>query len=134
MFKLLRWLLWVGIAIVAGISVLYFLPARTKEWVLSKATGIVPETLRERAEDFILTPPEQRSRTIRELEEHIRKLKQSPSAEETSRLIAESESLIARLKEKNDDASLPTIVATKLVEKFIGAGTATTAPACEPVN
>lgn len=134
MFKLLRWMLWVGLVIIAGVVVLYFLPAHAKEWVLSKATGIVPETLRERAEDFILTPPEQRSRTIRELEATIGALKRSPDEAETDRLIAESESLIAKLKEKNADASLPTIVATKLVEKFIGTEKATTSPICEPVN
>ncbi len=134
MFKLLRWALWAGIAIVAGIIVLYFLPSRTKEWVLAKATGVVPEALRERAEDLILAPPEQRSRAIRELEAAISALKRSPGEAETDRLIAESESLIAKLKEKNADASLPAIVATKLVEKFIGAERAATSPPCESVN
>jgi hypothetical protein len=103
---------------IAGV-IIYFLPANIKVDGLTKITGIVPDAVKAKAEELILTPPEKRGKLIAELENNITALKQGGSMQETGTMIEESEKIIAELKEKNEETSLTEIVKVKLVEQLL---------------
>ncbi len=124
MLKLLKFLFSLILIAVIAVIVVYFLPGTTKEKILTRATGIIPEEIREKVkektEELILTPPEQREKLIAQLEDKITRLRETSPTPAVHTIIQETESVIAKLKEKNDDASLTSIVTQKIVEQFIG--------------
>jgi len=132
MIKILKFLLSLIFLAIIVFVVLYFLPAATKEKILTTLAGVVPESLKDKAEELILTPPEQRSRVIRELEDRLTRLRTGPSKTETAKIIQESETLISELKEKNEAASLTEIVANRIVNQLLDQ-TATSTLEC-PMN
>ena len=120
MFKILKWLVSFLFLIAIVLIIIYFLPSATKEKVLTTLAGVVPETLKDKAEELILTPPEQRARVIRELEDRLVRLRTSPSNQETERLLRESEQLVSELLNRNNDASLQSVVTQRIVEQLLG--------------
>ena len=134
MFRLIKFLIALPVLVGGALIVLYFLPAHTKEWTLSKLSGIVPEKIHEKTEELLLTPPEERAKLISKLETQFGKLKSGVSTT-TARIVDETEALITKLKAKNEDESLPTIAARKLVDTILGREKATsTPPRCVPQN
>jgi len=120
MFKILKWLVSFLLVIAIVLIIIYFLPSATKEKVLTTLAGVVPESLQDKAEELILTPPEQRVRVIRELEDRLARLRTSESNQETTQLLQESEQLINELREHNNDASLQSVVTQRIVEQLLG--------------
>lgn len=119
MIKVLKFLVSLIVLILIAFVVLYFLPTATKEKVLTTIAGVVPETLKDKAEELILTPPERRARVLRELGDRFTRLKTSPSREQTAQLIQESEELLNELEDTNNDASLQSVVTQRIAEQLL---------------
>ena len=115
------------LAVVIG-GLVYFLPYDIKVKTVEKLTGILPDSLKNKIQDLVLTPPEKRARLIAQLQNNLTDLK-TAAAEEKTKLLSQSEDLIAQLQEKNNDESLVQIIENKLVDKLLGQAT-TTASQC----
>lgn len=120
MFKAFKIILGAFLFLLLAFLALYFLPGEIKEKTLASLAGIVPETLKEKAEELLLRPPEKRLRVIKKLETEIKELKAGPEKKTaTEDFIKEAEELIAELKAKNEDASLTSALTARLVEKLL---------------
>lgn len=118
MFRLLKFLFSGVVALFTIGLIIYFLPREIKIKGIEKLTGIVPESLKDKAEELMLTPPEQREKLIEKLENNLEFLKSDPT--DAQKLIKNSEDLIAELKEKNKAASLTEILSNKIAERLVG--------------
>ena len=127
MFKILKILISATIVLFIIGAIIYFLPAETKIKGIETITGIVPESVKEKVEELVLTPPEQRGKIINSLETNLENLKSDPTNGQARELIKNSEELITKLKEKNKAASLTEILSNKIAERLVNqiAGTST---------
>lgn len=117
-FKILGSL--VFLLVVAGIIV-YFLPSTIKVKGMGALAGIVPESFKEQAAEFLLTPAEKRTKLIGKLETNLAALDEDNlTSETTERLLQESDALIEELKAKNKELSLGEIAKTTLVQTLLG--------------
>src|SRR3989344_329741 len=113
MLKLLKFFFAFLFLLVLAVVVIYFLPQANKEWILTKAAGIIPEALKKRAEEFVLTPQEQRARIIQNIEERLSDIeKETISPADAATLAREAHTLLGELKSKNDELSFPEIAKT----------------------
>lgn len=104
---------------IAAIAVIvYLLPSSRKEWLLTKAAGIIPQSFKDEAEQFLLTPEEQRNRLISQLENTLTQIEENPSNADA--LIEEADVLLEELRAKNHELSLGEIAKTKFVEALVG--------------
>ena len=132
MLKLLKFFFAFLFLLVLAVVVIYFLPQANKEWILTKAAGIIPEALKKRAEEFVLTPQEQRARIIQNIEERLSDIeKETISPADAATLAREAHTLLGELKSKNDELSFPEIAKTKLVDALLNRN-ATSSEQCTP--
>ena len=109
-----------ALLIVVGIIV-YLLPSTIKVKGMGALAGIVPESFKEQAAEFLLTPAEKRAKLIGKLETNLAALDTGNlTSEETERLLQESDALIEELKTKNKELSLGEIAKTALVQTLLG--------------
>lgn len=132
MFKFLKIIVSAVIFIIVLALIIYFLPRETKIKAVQALTKIVPDSFKERVEEIILTPPEEREKLLRKLEDNLGKFKSVPISEENAALIEDSEKVLEKLKEKNEAASLTEIIAQKFADQLVKeiAGTGTTTIQC----
>lgn len=104
--------------IVLVLVVFYFLPAETKIHQLERLADFVPESLQEKAENFLLTTAERREKIILNLETRLSVLERAvdPEAKE---MVTQMQALLETLKKENDDLSFAEIAKEKLVEQFL---------------
>lgn len=106
--------------LVAGLIV-YLLPTTIKVKGMEALTGIVPASVKEKADEFLLTPAEKRSRILAALKSKLHKIESQPAAaSEVTTLAEESQALITQLSEHNGERSFVEIAKEKLVEKLVG--------------
>ncbi len=110
------------------IVVLYFLPRNFKIQQLERLADIVQTTIKNKAEEFLLTPAEEREKIIGKIETTLTELTAS-STETTTQKIKEIEQELTDLKAKNGELSFIEIIKTKLVEQFLKPNSATSSPA-----
>ncbi|MBI4133540.1 hypothetical protein HY478_02920 [Candidatus Uhrbacteria bacterium] len=122
MFSLIKFLLSLAVLLALVAAVLYFLPANFKIEVAQKIVGFVPDTFKEKTEELLLTPPEQRAKLIAKLEEKLAYLKDNPGGEIFDSVLQEAENLIGELKEKVTETSLTETIKTKLVDELLVKG------------
>ncbi len=109
MFRLLFGLISI---IVAAVAFWFFSPPEWKEKGVEFLTEneLVPEPIREAAQNVFHTPAEQRAKLIAELEKQLTELKNDTAAgsiepAKIQSFIEESEKLVGKLKNKNEDGS-----------------------------
>lgn len=118
MFSFLRTLVsLIVLATIAGI-VIYFLPHDIKLRAIEKISGIVPESIAEKTEELLLTPSESREKLLSKLGENFSELK-TASEEKAKELVAQSETLLQKLEEKNKELSLGELARQKLVNLLV---------------
>jgi len=123
---LIKLLLNLIVLVVLILIAFYFLPDHIKLNQIEKLAKFVPESIQEKAEDFLLTPAERREKLIRDLEEKLAILKTAVNPE-AAELIPLMEEALVKLKEENDELSFAEIAKEKLIEQFLKKGeTATT--------
>jgi len=125
MWSLFRNLVIFGALIVGA---LYFVPDDIKNNLTSLITKTVPEktkTLKESLQggldSIILSPAQQREKLLNKLEADIGEIKKEDLPPKVQEIIADSETIIAKLKAKNNDSGL----LQTAVNKVIGSPTAT---------
>lgn len=130
MFKALKVVFSVILAIIIIFIIIYFLPSDIKVKGLQAITGVVPESIKKEVEELVLTPPEKRAKILKELESRLADALKTISTEETKEKISEelktqieeARNLVKKLEEKNNDSSLTNMVTSKLADKLIGDG------------
>lgn len=129
-----KFLFYSALAIAAAIAIIYFLPSETKINALEQLTDFVPESVKEKVDDLLLTPPEKRAKILEKLEKNLADAEtaladnavSATEAKTLSETIASAEKQLEELKTKNNDASLTSIVTTKLVEQLLNKNATTT--------
>ena len=99
------------IAIALGITVFYLLPADIKEKAIGLLKYALPDTVEEKIESLIYTPVERREKLIDKLEDKMTRLKNIVAAkpqistvtEEIASTLKETEDIIAKIKEANEE-------------------------------
>ncbi len=125
---MIKLLLNLVILVVIVVAVFYFLPRNFKISQLEKIADFVPESIKEKAEDFLLTPAEKREKIILSLEAQL-KILEGAVDPEAKEVIPAMEALIQKLKEENDELSFAEIAKEKLIEQLLDKGnTGTTTP------
>jgi flagellar motility protein MotE (MotC chaperone) len=129
MFSLIK--IFVSTILILGIgaAIFYFLPSTTKIKGMEVITKFTPESLKEKTEEFLLTPSEHRARIMDKVERELAALRASNDPEETKTAIERTEELIDELRKKNDELSIGEIIKTELIETFLKKE-ATTTPQC----
>lgn len=110
--------------VTAAFALWYFTPSDVKQKGVDFLTEnkIVPEAVRETANNIFKTPAEQRQKLMSQLESRLAELKENASSEKISpqaitAVIAEAESIIAEIKKKNEDK--PGLI-TETAKKLLG--------------
>ncbi len=121
MFWLLRTI--VSVVVLAAIAglVIYFLPHNTKLEIVGKISGIVPESIKEETEELFFTPVESREKILAKLEENFEALKEA-APEKAKELVSESEAMLQKLKEKNEEQSIAELAKQKLLNLLVKDG------------
>ena len=119
---------------VGVIIVVNFLPAEIKEKALALLSFIVPDTIENKVEEAIApiihTPAERRETLISTLEKNIAELKKSvvektrqpannqlPATEEIIQQIEETEKIVKKIKDANEEQSPINKIATAVIKK-----------------
>lgn len=118
MFWLLRTLISVAILGVIAAGVIYFLPYETKVNVVGKIAGVLPESIKDQTEEFFFTPAEAREKILADLKANFEELKEATPAQ-VKKIADESEALLEKLKEKNEEQSLPELARQKILDFFV---------------
>lgn len=105
--------------------IFYFLPSDLKVSGLEKLTGLIPETVKAKAEELLLTPSEKRAKLISQLENSLENLKNSKTAENVEAFIENSKNTLAELKEKSEETSIKEIITAKIADKLLNLDTST---------
>ena len=119
MFRLIRFAFSATLLLLAAGVVIYFLPTEIKLKGLAAISGIVPESVKEKAEKIVFTPSERRDQIITDLEQNIEDLKNNPSEETAQEIAASSETLLEKLRGANDDPSLTEALTGKVIDAFV---------------
>ncbi len=127
MFTLIKFLLSVVLVVVLIGGIIYFLPSDLKVKAIEKITGIIPDSIKNKIQDIVLTPPEQRQQIITKLGANLAELKNASSSKSLDTIVSDSEQLLTQLQDKNSQQSLMEIAENKLVDKLIGQSTTTPA-------
>ena len=112
----------VSAVVVAGIY--YFNPWGVKEKAAETISELdfLPESVRNKAEEILLTPPQRREKIIQQLEDSLDDVKtfikdqSRNSPPEVKAAIAKTEKLIAQLKDANVESNALNTTATKIAE------------------
>jgi len=104
--------------------VYYFNPWGVKEKTAETISELdfLPESVRNKAEEILLTPPQRREKIIQQLEDSLDDVKTfikdqaQNSPPEVKAAIAKSEKLIAQLKDANIEPGILNTTATKIAE------------------
>jgi len=129
MFSLIKLLLSLALVAGLGVGLFYFLPQNMKIKGVEALINFAPDVLKEKAEEFLLTPSELRERTIQDAEKELAEIRAKNNDLETEAALVRTEILLSELKEKNDELSIGEIVKTELVKKFLESQSTTT-PIC----
>lgn len=117
-FKILASL--VSLLLVVGIIV-YLLPSTIKVKGMEALTGIVPASIKEKANEFLLSPAEKRTKILTTLTSKLHALENNTLTEnEVKNLAKEAQVLVTQLGAQNGERSFTEIAKEKLVEKLVG--------------
>jgi hypothetical protein len=119
----------VGLAVIT-LATIYFLPHEMKLKAFGVIGDVLPDSLKNAAEDIILTPPESREKIIQNIEDNLQALREAAPLE-AEHIIKETEALLADLKAKNDEQSIAEIVKMKIADQLVSQQLGTTTPSCE---
>jgi hypothetical protein len=115
---MIKLLLNLVVFVIFVLVVIYFLPRNLKMSQLERLADFVPESIKEKAEDFLLTPAEKREKIILTLEAQLTVLENAVNPE-AKEIIPTMRALIEKLKAENDELSFAEIAKEKLVEQFL---------------
>jgi len=121
--RILAWL--VSVAVIGG-AVFYFLPREWKLKGVGLITDVVPKGIKDKTEDFLLSPPEKRDKLLGNLKDNLDKLQVNQQSSDTPKILQDSEALLQKLKDQNNELSLTELIKTKLVDQLLGNGASTT--------
>ncbi len=118
MFSLIKLIFSIAATVAIGVAIIYFLPADIKSSVVQKVTGILPESIKAKTKEILMTPPEKRQELLQQLETKLQELK-NQAPDKAQDLIKETDTLINNLKSQNQEESLGEIIKKKLVDTFL---------------
>ena len=115
---MIKLLLNLVVFVIFVLVVIYFLPRNLKISQLERLADFVPESVKEKAENFLLTPAEKREKIILSLDAQLTAL-ESAIDPEAKEIIPAMQALIEKLKAENNELSFTEIAKEKLIEQFL---------------